>query len=388
MREAAGARRSPRAGRCCATSAPPARRCCRWASCAASTPATSQLRQAIDDGTVGAPCWCTTSAGASAAPRTPRRSSRSPARRSTSSTWCRGCCARPWSRCRGRRRAARRRSTTGLQDPQLIHLRTADGVLSTCETFLNARYGYDVRCEVVGETGAISLTEPARVRLDAGQRHGIGYAADWRPRFADAYRIELQAWVDAVLAGGTDPARDGPRRRGRERRGRGGHHVDARRRARDEGGAAMTFPRTFPASRAARPDGRARPAVGRARHRLDRRAVHRLAAPQHPPAGRRRRVALGRVGEGVRRPGRHRPRARLVRRPRRRPRGRRRLRRHAAQLPPRPRPARAGRGQARAGGEADRAERGGGRGDRGRGRPSAACSAPRRCGRSTCRATT
>ena len=97
----------------------------------------------------------------------------------------------------------------GLQDPQLIHLRTADGVLSTCETFLNARYGYDIRCEVVGETGAISLTEPARVRLDAGQRHGIGYAADWRPRFADAYRIELQAWVDSVLAGEPTPLATG-----------------------------------------------------------------------------------------------------------------------------------------------------------------------------------
>jgi myo-inositol 2-dehydrogenase/D-chiro-inositol 1-dehydrogenase len=100
----------------------------------------------------------------------------------------------------------------GLQDPQLIHLRTADGVLSTCETFLNARYGYDVRCEVVGETGAMSLTEPARVRLDAELRHGIGYAADWRPRFADAYRIELQAWVDAVAGGAPTPlatARDG-----------------------------------------------------------------------------------------------------------------------------------------------------------------------------------
>ncbi len=97
----------------------------------------------------------------------------------------------------------------GLQDPQLIHLRTADGVLSTCETFLNARYGYDIRCEVVGETGAISLTEPARVRLDAGQRHGIGYAADWRPRFADAYRIELQAWIDSVLAGAPTPLATG-----------------------------------------------------------------------------------------------------------------------------------------------------------------------------------
>ena len=90
---------------------------------------------------------------------------------------------------------------TGLQDPQLIHLRTADGVLSTVETFLNSTYGYVMRCEVVGETGTVSLTEPARVVVDAERTRSIGYAADWRPRFADAYRLELQAWVDAVAAG-------------------------------------------------------------------------------------------------------------------------------------------------------------------------------------------
>jgi myo-inositol 2-dehydrogenase / D-chiro-inositol 1-dehydrogenase len=90
---------------------------------------------------------------------------------------------------------------TGLQDPQLIHLRMADGVLSTVETFLNSSYGYVMRCEVVGETGTVSLTEPARVVVDAERTRSIGYAADWRPRFADAYRLELQAWVDAVAAG-------------------------------------------------------------------------------------------------------------------------------------------------------------------------------------------
>ena len=164
-----------------------------------------QLRQAIDDGTVGAPVLVhNISRGVSGAPNATSEFSitgssihefdvvpwllRSPV---VEVSWTAPRCSS--------------QVHEGLQDPQLIHLRTADGVLSTCETFLNARYGYDVRCEVVGETGAISLTEPARVRLDAGQRHGIGYAADWRPRFADAYRLELQAWVDSVLAGEPTP---------------------------------------------------------------------------------------------------------------------------------------------------------------------------------------
>jgi myo-inositol 2-dehydrogenase/D-chiro-inositol 1-dehydrogenase len=97
---------------------------------------------------------------------------------------------------------ATRRSTEvdGFHDPQLILLRTQDGVLSTVETFLNARYGYDIRCDVVAELGTASLAEPVRTVTDTDQRRSVGYAADWRPRFADAYRLELQTWVDTVTA--------------------------------------------------------------------------------------------------------------------------------------------------------------------------------------------
>jgi myo-inositol 2-dehydrogenase / D-chiro-inositol 1-dehydrogenase len=103
-------------------------------------------------------------------------------------------------------------AAAGLQDPQLLLLRTADGALTTVEVFLNARYGYDIRCEVVGDRGTVALTDPARVVADADRRRATGYPADWRPRFADAYRLELQAWVDAVVAGRPAPlatARDG-----------------------------------------------------------------------------------------------------------------------------------------------------------------------------------
>ena len=97
--------------------------------------------------------------------------------------------------------AARRSSSGDFADPQLILLRTADGVLSTVETFLNARYGYDVRCEVVGENGTASLRQPARTEVDSTLSRGFPYPPDWRPRFADAYRLELQAWVDSIGGG-------------------------------------------------------------------------------------------------------------------------------------------------------------------------------------------
>ena len=100
----------------------------------------------------------------------------------------------------------------GFHDPQLLLVRTADGVLSTVEVFLNAGYGYDIRCEVVGTGGALTLAEPVRLLADRAGTRSAPYAADWRPRFADAYRLELQAWVDTVRGGdraGLPTAQDG-----------------------------------------------------------------------------------------------------------------------------------------------------------------------------------
>ena len=54
-------------------------------------------------------------------------------------------------------------------------------------------------------TGTLALTEPARMITDVNAGRTVGYPADWRPRFADAYRLELQAWVDAVAAGTPSP---------------------------------------------------------------------------------------------------------------------------------------------------------------------------------------
>ncbi|CDO05964.1 inositol 2-dehydrogenase [Mycolicibacterium cosmeticum] len=87
------------------------------------------------------------------------------------------------------------------QDPQFYLLRTASGVLVTVELFLNARYGYETRCEVVMETGTAALALPAHIVTDAESRRAVDYPVDWIPRYSDAYRIELQEWVDSVVAG-------------------------------------------------------------------------------------------------------------------------------------------------------------------------------------------
>ena len=80
------------------------------------------------------------------------------------------------------------RAVNGIRDPQFVILETESGVLVDVEVFVNAGYGYDIRCELVGETGTLSL-EPA-------------VTPGFLERFADAYRTELLDWVGAVANGG------------------------------------------------------------------------------------------------------------------------------------------------------------------------------------------
>jgi myo-inositol 2-dehydrogenase / D-chiro-inositol 1-dehydrogenase len=89
---------------------------------------------------------------------------------------------------------------TSRQDPQLLHLHTADGVLTTVDVFLNAQYGYEVRCEVLGEQGSIELSAPRLTTANRALAATRTYAADWRPVFADAYRLQSQAWIDALTS--------------------------------------------------------------------------------------------------------------------------------------------------------------------------------------------
>ena len=74
-----------------------------------------------------------------------------------------------------------------LQDPQVAVFTTASGILSTVEFFGSAGYGYDVRCEIVGTTGAAAV--------DAG------VAPDFRVRFAAAYQSELETWIAGLERG-------------------------------------------------------------------------------------------------------------------------------------------------------------------------------------------
>src|SRR5215207_10708830 len=89
----------------------------------------------------------------------------------------------------------------GLQDPQMVLLETDGGVLVDVESFVTCQFGYDIRYELVGETGTVALGEHAGVQVRADGRHHGPIPADYRERFGDAYQNELQEWVSGVLRG-------------------------------------------------------------------------------------------------------------------------------------------------------------------------------------------
>jgi myo-inositol 2-dehydrogenase/D-chiro-inositol 1-dehydrogenase len=95
--------------------------------------------------------------------------------------------------------------------PVFLVLETARGHLVNIEVFIDATYGYDVRGELVCEKGTVSLAQPSRTEINLDRAHGGAYPADWRPRFADAYRLQAQAWIAAIAgnAGAGASAWDG-----------------------------------------------------------------------------------------------------------------------------------------------------------------------------------
>lgn len=92
-------------------------------------------------------------------------------------------------------------SGAAFGDPVLITFETNRGTIVSTEIFMNARYGYHVQCEIAGSKGNATMAHPdtTRLRLDRGEKGA--FPANWIPRFADAYRMQNQAWINAIKTG-------------------------------------------------------------------------------------------------------------------------------------------------------------------------------------------
>jgi myo-inositol 2-dehydrogenase / D-chiro-inositol 1-dehydrogenase len=77
------------------------------------------------------------------------------------------------------------------------------GRLVDVECFVNAQYGYDIRCEIVAETGTLELASPARVTARSAGGRGDAIAPGFQQRFGEAYVHELQTWVAGGSPGAT-----------------------------------------------------------------------------------------------------------------------------------------------------------------------------------------
>ena len=85
--------------------------------------------------------------------------------------------------------------------PVFMVLKTLAGQLVNVEINNNAAYGYDVRGELVGEKGSVFLRSPIASDMHVNLQAITHYPADWRPRFAEAYRLQNMAWLKSIATG-------------------------------------------------------------------------------------------------------------------------------------------------------------------------------------------
>ncbi|MCW5551671.1 MAG: inositol 2-dehydrogenase [Verrucomicrobiae bacterium] len=97
----------------------------------------------------------------------------------------------------------------GDVDTAIVTMRLKNGALATIDNSRQAIYGYDQRIEVFGSKGSASAgnrTPDAHLLTDAAGVHAAKPLHFFLERYAEAYVIEMRAFVDAVLHDQAPPA--------------------------------------------------------------------------------------------------------------------------------------------------------------------------------------
>ena len=88
-------------------------------------------------------------------------------------------------------------------DAGVVNLQFASGAIGNIESFMDAKYGYDIRTEIVGTLGTLFVGSLRQTALTVMTRAGSSQdvVGHWLTRFADAYLREITDFVDAVQHG-------------------------------------------------------------------------------------------------------------------------------------------------------------------------------------------
>ena len=91
----------------------------------------------------------------------------------------------------------------GDVDTSVVTLEFEGGGLGVLMNSRRTLYGHDLRLEVHGSEGKLVAEDERATKLWRYDRHGVhgDFYYHFLERFKDAYRLELQAFVDAVVAG-------------------------------------------------------------------------------------------------------------------------------------------------------------------------------------------
>lgn len=91
-------------------------------------------------------------------------------------------------------------STLGANacDLVTIHLSLSGGCLGLIETYVNAKYGYEVGVEIVGEMGTVQTESSVDSVLRSQRSASRSIHSDWLQRFELAYLNELRAWCASL----------------------------------------------------------------------------------------------------------------------------------------------------------------------------------------------
>ena len=93
------------------------------------------------------------------------------------------------------------RALIHLQDPLIVIFETESGVRIDDELFVNCHYGYDIRCEVIGENAIVALTEQQLVSKRSLNGNAQHISQSCMERFTTAYDREVQHFIDSVRGG-------------------------------------------------------------------------------------------------------------------------------------------------------------------------------------------